>query len=222
MAYAQQYPAPFRSLLALGFVALCLTGCGSSATKEDGTLDLTNNKNVNDAVEAATGPLQDLNLKRQEIPPLLVNAVVAPYARAKVIKCADLVKEISALDEILGPDIQPKSITLAASDGGLGDNIAKLGDVEVPDRMSLVDGVGNIAHDSAMGAIRNQTNILPFRSIIRKITGAERHQKKLIAAYEAGKLRRAYLKGLADVKFGDNCLAKPVVIEAKANIKPKE
>jgi hypothetical protein len=211
MAKTQQFALPLRQLLALGCTALMLAACAGSDT-----IDLTANKNVGDAIEAATGPLQDLNIRRQEIPPLLVKAAMNPYARAKKIKCADIQTEITQLDELLGPDVQPKSITLASSDGGLVDNLTNLGNIEAPETMSLAEGAGSLAKEALMSTIRSKTNILPFRGIVRSITGASRHQKKLTAAYEAGKLRRAYLKGLADMKFGDRCILKPIVVEAKA------
>jgi hypothetical protein len=212
MVIAQQFALTFRNFLALSFIVLSVSACAGSDT-----IDLQANKNVNDAIEAATGPLQDLNLRRQEIPPLLVKATMDPYARAKKIKCAELRDEVVQLDELLGPDVERKSITLASSDGGLVDNIANFGNVEMPETMSLAEGAGNLAKDALMSTIRSKTNILPFRSIIRSVTGANRHAKKLAAAYEAGKLRRAYLKGLADVRFGEKCSLAPIVVEAKAD-----
>jgi hypothetical protein len=206
----QQSALQPRNLIAICIAALALSACSGSDK-----IDLHANKNVGEAIEAATGPLQDLNLRRQEIPPLLVKAAMDPYAKAKKIKCTDIKSEVVELDELLGPDVEAKSITLASSDGDLGDNIAKLGDTEIPETASLVDDAGGLARDTLMSTIRSKTDILPFRSIIRSISGANSHQKKLAAAYEAGKLRRAYLKGLADVRFGSRCLAKPVVVEAK-------
>ena len=197
----------------MSFFVLTLSACGGSDK-----IDMKANKNVDEAIEAATGPLQDLNLRRHEIPPLLVKAAMDPYGHSKKIQCGEIKDEIAQLDELLGPDVEPKSISLASSDGGLAGNIANLGsgDIEIPGAMSIAEGAGDMAKDAVMGSIRSKTNILPFRSIIRSITGANRHQKKLATAYEAGKLRRAYLKGLADVRFGEQCPLKPVVIEAKA------
>lgn len=217
MAKKQQFELPLKDLLVIGFAVFNLTACAGSDT-----IDLKANKNVDAAIEAATGPLQDLNLRRQEIPPLLVQAAVNPYARSKKIKCADIKKEVAALDELLGPDVEPKTITLASSDGGLAENIAKIDEIEVPETESIVDGAGGMVRDRIMSEIRKKTDFLPFRGIIRSISGASSHQKKLAAAYEAGKLRRAYLKGLADVRFGERCLAKPVVVEAKAQTSATE
>ena len=206
-----QFGTQISKLIAVGFAALTLTACGGSDK-----IDLQSNGNVGEAIEAATGPLQDLNLRRQEIPPILVTAAMNPYARLKKIKCTDIQAELAALDEVLGPDMKPKTYALASSEGGLVGNIATIPEGDDGEKLSLADGAGSLAKDAIMGTIRSKTNILPFRGIIRSVTGANRHQKKLAAAYDAGKLRRAYLKGLADVRFGDRCPFKPVVVEAKA------
>ncbi len=216
MTNLQQSALPFRNLLTVAFVALTLTACGSDK------IDLKANKNVGDAIEAATGPLQDLNLRRQEIPPLLVKAAMNPYARTTDIKCADIKSELAQLNEILGPDMEAKSFSLAASNGGLVDNLSSLDSIidnaDMPNRSSLMDTAGSFAKDTVISTIRSKTDILPFRNIIRKISGANRHAKRLATAYDAGKLRRAYLKGLAEVRFGERCVVSPIVVEAKADI----
>lgn len=219
MSTSNQFIHPIRNALFLGLACVTLTACGGSDK-----IDLNANKNVNDAIEAATGPLQDLNLRRQEIPPLLVQAAVNPYKTKKGIQCADVKKEVTELDALLGPDIEPKDIKLASSNGGLVDHVSSfsVSDVEMPDSEQVMDGAGNMIRDRVFSTIRGHTDILPFRSIIRSISGASSHQKKLAAAYEAGKLRRAYLKGMAEMRFGEKCLAKPVVVEAKADAQAPE
>lgn len=215
MTITQQLNRKIHNFLMLCGVALALSACAGSDT-----IDLTKNKNIDDAIEAATGPLQDLNLRRQEIPAILVTAAANPYASIKKSKCADIKTELAALDALLGPDMQPKHITLVASKGGLVENITSWSDTEMPDSdeltMSLAASAQNLAHDTVMSTISSKTNILPFRSIIRKISGANTHAKKLADAYQAGKLRRAYLKGVAEMRFGNKCIIKPVVVEAKA------
>jgi len=78
MANTQQLALFLRNLMVICFAALTLSACAGSDK-----IDLTANKNVGEAIEAATGPLQDLNLRRQEIPPLPVKAAMDPYARSK-------------------------------------------------------------------------------------------------------------------------------------------
>jgi hypothetical protein len=223
MGFVQQSATSMRNVIALSLLILSLTACSSSGN--DG-IDVSANKNIHDAIEAATGPLEDLNLRRTEIPPLLLKAEMNPYGRPAKLKCDGIKSEVAELDKILGPDVQP-NLTLASADSGLIDNISSLSDVEMPTQQEAVDGMGELAHDSIMGFIRSQTSFIPLRSIVRKITGAESHQRHLEEAYQAGKLRRAYLKGLAQERFGPQCLAKPIMVqatpvavEAKADITP--
>jgi len=42
--------------------------------------------------------------------------------------------------------------------------------------------------------------VIPFRGWVRKLTGAERHDKLVANAIGAGRVRRAYLKGLGEAR----------------------
>ena len=208
-------------------LSLALSACGGFGSDK---IDLTKSKDVHSAIEQATGPLQDLNIRQQEIPPVLVAAAADPYGHKKNVKCDDIKTEVGQLDELLGPDMQPTAMTLASANEDLmdhmsnvsGDMKAKLNStdpagssgIEMPDRESLLEDAGDLVKDKLMDTIHSQTNILPFRSIIRHISGASAHQKQLATAYEAGKLRRAYLKGFAEDRFGPQCLAHPILVEA--------
>ncbi len=47
-------------------------------------------------------------------------------------------------------------------------------------------------------AVRRTTEgVIPFRGWVRKLTGAERVERRVQAAVTAGTIRRAYLKGIA-------------------------
>lgn len=198
-----------KTILLLGVVAVALSACGSDK------IDLSQSKSVKDAVDAATGPLEDLNIKKREIPGLLQTAAINPYARPKVVRCATVREEITQLDDLLGPDMQPKEVEVASADDGfLG-----ISEIKSPTREQVTDGVGNYASKTIIGMISSKVNVIPFRGVVRTVTGAERHQAKVTEAYEAGKLRRAYLKGFVAEHFGKKCLdleAKPVKPEAKA------
>lgn len=77
--------------------------------------------------------------------------------------------------------------------GELGDEVARLDAVLGPD-LDIADedrdaiSVGRIAK-SAVGSF------IPFRSIVREITGAADHERDFEAAIVAGLIRRGYLKG---------------------------
>ncbi|QDH34713.1 hypothetical protein [Porphyrobacter sp. YT40] len=118
-----------------------------------------------DATEVAKTPLRDLNIDARDIPEVLQVAVRDPYATQGMDKCDALVTEIAALDSELGADYD-----IALDDGS--------------DRFSE----GRIGQ-SVVGSI------LPFRGILREVTGAASNDRALRAAYTAGMVRRAFLKG---------------------------
>ncbi len=178
-----------RHLIILSLMTMGLSACSSS--KYSAESGFTN------AFDAATGNLEDLNIKRREIPKLLEKLAANPYQPPPKYTCKSIKAELAELEPLIGPDIKPREVQVASSDGFVPD----LENMEMPTQEEAEDG----AHDAVMGLIRSQTDILPFRSIIRRITGADRHERNLNEAYQAGKLRRAYLKGLAESKFGKRC-----------------
>jgi hypothetical protein len=118
-----------------------------------------------DAKEVAKTPLRDLNIDGRDIPEVLQTAARDPYATAGMGQCDTLVTQIAALDAVLGADYD-----IAEDDGG--------------DRISE----GRIGQ-SVVGSI------IPFRGILREVTGAADNDRALRAAYTAGMVRRAFLKG---------------------------
>ncbi|MEP2235070.1 MAG: hypothetical protein ABJM58_03085 [Alteripontixanthobacter sp.] len=119
-----------------------------------------------DMGDVARTPITDLNLRKDPIPEVLLEAVMAPYASERLPECGDLAREILRLDHVLGPDI----------------------DLE-DDKDGLT--VGKVAK-SAVGSF------IPFRGIIREVTGAADHQREFQNAIFAGAVRRGYLKGLGE------------------------
>ena len=110
-------------------------------------------------------PLRDLSVIREEAPPVLQRATVAPYDLARAADCPAITVELAALEAALGPDLSPGPIA-----GGVS-----------------VDG---LAADLIAGAIS-----LPFRGIVRRVTGARARDQALKAAVLAGMVRRGFLKG---------------------------
>ena len=53
----------------------------------------------------ALTPLDDLNLRRTEIPPVLIDASRDPYGARNMEQCGAIAWEVSALNEALGPDM---------------------------------------------------------------------------------------------------------------------
>ena len=118
-----------------------------------------------DVTEVAKTPLRDLNIDARDIPDVLQIAARDPYATKGMKTCNAIVTEIANLDMVLGADYD-----IAESDGS--------------DRLSE----GRIGQ-SVVGSI------LPFRGIVREVTGAAGNERLLRAAYTAGMVRRAFLKG---------------------------
>jgi hypothetical protein len=199
-----------RHFILLGFIALALSACAANDTDKSAAKQDTPilESGLADVFDAATGPLEDLNLKRKKIPEILAKVVEDPYHVPAKLTCKTVRSELAALEPLIGPDIKAKGVQVASNDSFIPD-IPDLDSIEMPN-------VQKLAHDKLMSEIRSQTNILPFRSIIRRITGAEKHKKNYEEAYYAGKLRRAYLKGLAQSKFGNRCLKEPLPAQTKA------
>lgn len=57
-------------------------------------------------------------------------------------------------------------------------------------------GKSDAADDLVAGAVRSAFS-LPFRGVVRRLTGAERRDRDLREAVRAGAARRGFLKGLA-------------------------
>lgn len=129
------------------------------------------------ATTAAATPLSDLNLMRDEIPEVLQEALKKPYLLPPEQTCPTLVGEVHKLDIVLGADLDTP---------------------ESEDNPSLLDRGTDAAENTAIGAIqRTAEGLVPFRSWVRKLTGAERHSRKVAASITAGSIRRAFLKGVA-------------------------
>lgn len=149
---------------------------------EAGSMHSSTDQN-NNWGDAFTAPLEDLNLKRQAIPAILENSISRPYDLTGLDTCEAIAGQVAQLDALLGADFDEPPPPKGAE--------------------SLTDRSQRMANNYAVGAVRSASrSIIPFRGIVRKMTGAERHQKELDTAIQAGKVRRAYLKG---VGMNKNC-----------------
>ncbi|MBV8604662.1 MAG: hypothetical protein JO224_08285 [Pelomonas sp.] len=156
---------------------LLLAACASTpAGKADGS-DQTGQERIG---SAATAPLGDLNLTRQQIPAVLEAARQAPYARPAERDCASLARDVGALDAALGADLDTPP---------------------TPANPGMIERGADAAGDAAIDALRSTTEgVVPFRGWVRKFSGAESHAREIAAAIAAGTVRRAYLKGLGQAQ----------------------
>lgn len=185
---ARQAGITFPLLLAL----VCTACSGENDPKPNASLSTMDMLNTTfyattDGIYAAvTTPLHDLNLMEDEIPAPLATVSGNPYTLPNFKRCESLRQEMGELNSALGPDVDaPKLI---------------YDDIDT----ATLKGTGMI-RDAAVGFVHAQTNVLPVRDVVRSITGANAHDREMAKAVEAGKLRRAYLRGIALAKFGNKC-----------------
>lgn len=117
------------------------------------------------AKDVAMTPLSDLNLRKGEIPQLLLDAQENPYTLARMSRCPQIAAAVGELDAVLGEDID-----VAQSNG----------------------------HRTSAGRVAQSVagSFIPFRGVIREISGANAQDRKVQAAIYAGTARRAFLKGV--------------------------
>ena len=151
--------------------------------------------------DAAATPFSDLNIIRADLPDVLAEAQRHPYLAPEDQSCGAVSLEIHRLDEVLGADLD----TPASADGP-----------------SLIERGTDAAENTAVGAVqRTAEGFIPFRSWIRKLSGAERYSRRVAAAITAGSIRRAFLKGIG-ASHGCSWGAAPVVAEPTEPAEPAE
>lgn len=172
----------YKRHLWLLLVTVGLTACSSGVdeavsgiTAEDNLAVETISGSVKGAMEAVKSPLVDLNITNTEIPTHLQLISGDPYSMPKPLQCKVVKEELAQLDTLLGSDMDNQT---AAEDD-----------------IDYVEEGASMLQSGAVGFVANKVSIIPFRGIVRRITGAARHEKEYARAYETGKLRRAYLKG---------------------------
>ncbi len=126
-----------------------------------------------DMTDAALQPFADVGLKQEKIPPLL-KAIKTPYANDAPLDCQSIGAAILELDIVLGQDV----------------------DVRLAEK-TLRDKGADAAGEALVDAVEStSTSVIPFRGLVREVSGASGRDRRAAAAVQAGKLRRAYLKGI--------------------------
>lgn len=160
-----------RILLLLPLFAL---GACASLPKP-GASDLKDGAEVTSAGlgNALVTPLKDVNVVRDEIPAVLLEAAKGPYARPNPMSCARITALLLPLNGALGPDVDEMKVD--------------------------TESLGEQGGEAALDAIADfAASAIPYRGWVRKLSGAEKHEKRMRAAIAAGEVRRAYLKGLGE------------------------
>lgn len=154
------------------FIALVIAGASLTAC----------HTRSHDSAEGVTGglregvlaPLEDFNVRREAIPPILASLDV--YEKPVPTSCAGIAIEIHDLEAYVGSDIDVLDMSGTAS---------------------LRGQVVDMADDQAYSLVADlTTDVIPFRNLVRRATGATAHDRSIRKAYKRGRLRRSYLKGV--------------------------
>jgi hypothetical protein len=113
-----------------------------------------------------------VGVSHKKIPPPLVTATEDPYSLKGLKNCRQIASVVAELNEVIGPDFDGRA------------------DYH-EDRMTKFAQAGG----------RTVVNsILPFRSLVREVSGAAPADRRLRAAINAGFARRGYLRGVYATK----------------------
>lgn len=124
------------------------------------------------AGQIATQPVRDVGMQRIDIPAPVQRAAAAPYSLRGLKNCAQLNHAIFELNDVLGPDY-----------GGA---------VRVRENKA-----GKLAEAGGKTIVNT---IIPFRGLVREISGAAPAERRLNAAIRAAFARRGFLRGVATAR----------------------
>ncbi|ADG09380.1 hypothetical protein B7G68_04490 [Caulobacter segnis] len=120
------------------------------------------------AIDIGAQPARDVGMSKREIPPILQKAYDHPYSLAGLKSCKALAAEVTNLNGVLGPDYV----------------------------------VGNAYKENRAGKLAEAggktiiNSIIPFRGLVREVTGAAPADRQMNAAVDAGLARRGFLRGV--------------------------
>ncbi len=118
--------------------------------------------------DTITQPLTDFNMRRKQLPPELIAIQADPYSLNGIKNCRDVIAEVQKIDAVLGQDLDQIEVDPVARKRREG------------------------AAQAAGGLI---SSLIPFRFLIREISGAGQADRDYRAAIYAGVVRRGFLKG---------------------------
>jgi len=164
-----------RAVLTLLLTALSVTACTTTHRQTEVRQEKPEekeDKTLEKAGDIATQPARDVGVAKTKIPPVLGEAAKNPYAPPSGRKCAAILADMAALNDALGPDF--------GADEEENENRA-----------------GKIAEAAGQMVVNS---LIPFRGLVREISGAGPAERRLQAAIGAGLARRGYLRGLATAR----------------------
>lgn len=120
------------------------------------------------SVEIGTQPVRDVGIAKRKIPPILVKAQDDPYSLKGLKTCKALAAEVASLNAVLGEDYT------------VGNELKE-------------NKAGKLAEAGGKSVVNA---IIPFRGIVRELSGAAPADRRLNAAVDAGLARRGFLRGV--------------------------
>jgi len=120
------------------------------------------------AAEIATQPARDVGMYKAKIPPSLVKAVESPYGLAGLKTCRQLATEISDLNGAIGADFEAGT------------------KYHENHTVKLAEAGGKAVVNS----------LIPFRGLVREVSGAAPADRRYDAAVNMGYARRGFLRGV--------------------------
>ena len=156
--------------LSLPTIAPAQNSSANSTAPADSEKPVANT--LNKAGEIATQPVRDVGINKRDIPEVLQRSADDPYAISTVRTCAQISSAMRELNEVLGPDYEPG-------------------------RTTRENRVGRLAEAGGKTVVNA---FIPFRGLVREVTGAAPAERRYNAALDAGLVRRGFLRGLAVAK----------------------
>ena len=142
--------------LSIAALAVSATAYAQQGAPEDST--------IKDTANQVTEPFDG-----KEAPAKLVAIQSDPYSLAGLGKCSAIIREVTELNDVLGPDVNET--------------------VDKDREKKREETAGRVAGSLA-------GSIIPFRGLIGEVTGANAERRRYAAAVYAGTVRRGFLKGV--------------------------
>jgi hypothetical protein len=124
------------------------------------------------AGDIATQPVRDVGAQKIKVPPVVEQAAAAPYSLTGLRTCAQLNRAIFELNDVLGPDYAG-AVTVRENKAG-----------------KLAEAGGKTIVNA----------FIPFRGLVREVSGAAPAERRLNAKIRASFARRGFLRGVATAR----------------------
>lgn len=122
------------------------------------------NSTIKETADSVTAPFDG-----KEAPPKLLAIQDNPYSLDGLETCAAIIREVTELNEVLGPDVHEQADKSRAK--------------------KREETAGRVA-----GSVAG--SVIPFRGLIGEVTGANAERRRYALAVYAGTVRRGFLKGV--------------------------